>query len=66
MCGMDLIDDIRARLRAAPNLSDVARRAGMSRKALYRIRDGAQSPTLRTVGKVLRALGGEDLTKQAL
>ena len=63
---MHLIDDIRAQLRATANLSDVARRAGLSRKALYRIRDGAQSPTLRTVDKILRAIRGEDLTKQAL
>jgi DNA-binding phage protein len=55
------IDDLRKRLQACPNLSDVARRACVSGKSLYRIRNRTQSPTLVLVERIVRALNGEDL-----
>lgn len=50
-----MITSLTARLAAA-NLAELASRADVSRKTLERILSGANSPTLRTVGKINRAL----------
>ncbi|MBB3193973.1 helix-turn-helix domain-containing protein [Roseateles terrae] len=52
---MDMITSLTARLAAA-NLAELASRADVSRKTLERILSGTNSPTLRTVGKINRAL----------
>lgn len=50
------LETLQARLKAVPNLSGLARTAGLTRKSLQRIRDGEQSPTLRTLEKLVAAL----------
>lgn len=52
---MDMLQPLIDRLMVA-DLSKVAGRADVSRKTLTRIRDRANSPTLATVGKILKAL----------
>ncbi len=52
---MDMITTLNARLAIA-NLAEVAVKADVARKTLDRIRSGANSPTLRTVTKINKAL----------
>jgi len=52
---MDTITALTARLAVA-NLAEVAVKADVSRKTLDRIRSGINSPTLRTVTKINKAL----------
>lgn len=51
-------DSIRlARLRRKYSAETVAKRAGISRKTLYRVEQGEASPTLGTYASVLQVLG---------
>jgi transcriptional regulator with XRE-family HTH domain len=51
------LTDIRARLQDRRiNLSDLARRAGISRRTADRVRNGASSVTLATLDRLAKAL----------
>lgn len=47
---------LQAKLHRVANISDLASKAGLSRKTVYRIRDGLHSPTVRTVEQLETAL----------
>lgn len=56
------IEELAAELRTV-NVAEVARRAGVAEKTIYRLRHGANAPRLDTVQAILRAIADIELDK---
>lgn len=53
---MESIEDLRARLRQAPSVNEIAQLAGLNRATVARVRDGANLPNMGTFQRLLAAV----------